>query len=462
MTMQLLVPILLLGMSADVASPATRPAASATATQPSHDGRPSALLALEEFRSRLRKGRVAVSYRHSNSPAKSYVTYLFAGNDLATLRSVTAGVGIAESPVTKDGPEVWWGRLRLRSGLFWEYTGYTHAEQRLPRPNQDDVLDVRTIDLWTELTPNAGVHDALWRNRMERLAPVRFAQRREETLYVVTATNRLGKSAYEAEWWIDPARGWSPVRILRRENGKPTIEVRSLHRKFGDVWFPIEVKHFSFQANGTRQIHLEINVDEADFSGSAVPDRLGPNEIGADAGVEVTTDIPGNKSISVWDGQRLITQQEYAERLRAHQFVPGPRTKRVSEFRRKFKPIPADNGRRAFAEGEKSLSQWDAYVKAFAKQYDLSSDQVHSAEAVLADCKAKARDYMALHAPALQEEGNRLAQRENQIPTKQQARPAGKVLHATLELMGHVDDLFKNDLVPRLKGLLTAEQRKKE
>ncbi|MFQ5422817.1 MAG: hypothetical protein ACE5F9_02430 [Phycisphaerae bacterium] len=328
------------------------------------------------------------------------------------------------------------------------------------------------------------VHTALWKNGLQKNGTVTYDETVEAGLHIVTATARTADGhAIEYVWWLDPQRGWSPVRTEFRLDGEWIKQARIKVKNFDGVWFPTTILRFAkWHANGHNP-SSDIVIDSVRMDDS-LADSFGPADIGVEVGTNITyADTHSRKAHwLMWDGTRGIDPMEFARKLAAGELKRGPNFMRAigrAEETSGHQPPRAPTAGRAKELSAEAVVQivsdeWDRYVRQFIARHGLSATQTESAMAVLTDCRREAERYVAAHKKdfatlGLPSDRRRSPKRAEQLRRLQKyyaikPPPAGRASDPKREdarrrLYAPIHAIFEHRLKPRLDALLTAEQR---
>ncbi|MCG3126974.1 MAG: hypothetical protein CHACPFDD_01830 [Phycisphaerae bacterium] len=337
---------------------------------------------------------------------------------------------------------------------FWTHqSGSIRAEVRPLVPGKHGAPDVRSLGMTAAYTP-AGVSEALATDQSR----TRLVE--EDGMPVITIEN----GNQSTRLWIDPSRGYSPVRVARVDDGKIQYESRSELQQYDGVWYPAVVRFYRTSFRDGKEPFEIIRVHGAAFNQPGQPRSFRPEDIGIEPGVNILhfNDLGQELNILFWDGARLISPDEFGEREKAGELRVSPAVQ--AELAR----LEAERARReekmaAFAADptllqpstQRTLTAWEKYVLDFIERYELNTEQAEKARSILKECQETAATHIARHKgefEALEKEYAAL-DRTN-TPEKAQRREERRG-----ELFKPLDDIFEKELKPRLEKLPTRAQR---
>jgi hypothetical protein len=297
----------------------------------------------------------------------------------------------------------------------------------------------------------------------------------EDGLHVVRARTEHG----EVTWWIDSERDWCPVRVRFEKRGEVLQESRSTLRQFDGVWYPATVTFFrSGYKDGQEPCEI-VRIHSASFNKPEHPHGFAPKDIGIDVCFNVDLYDENAKPIGLfkWDGERIVTIEEYSRRAKAGELKAGPNFKRVVARAR-------DRVQRARERGDPKLaalearstgtggpisaadtlkrrleSDWEAYTRRFIEKYGLNAEQTVKAYAILKDCQERANRYLAKREKdfeKLDQEAGALKKSD----AKDRAQRLAAIDKRHRKLMQPIDEVFEKQLKPRLEKLPTRAQRR--
>ncbi len=422
---------------------------------------PKALLALEQYRARhLRRGDVHWTVRLPQGQQLSLAHYhsrFTNGDHIIINRGDDEGyVGLNMQNERVKGRVV---MMRQRDGTMWMTDGASVAADVWPADSLMPPLamfaDVLSLDVVVETRLFArfqDLHTALWKSGIEKRGSVSYHESSQNGVHMVSAeVRRPDGRKIEYLWWLDPKRGWGPVKTEYRQDGKVVEHTEITPKDWGGVWFPSVILQFRTAYENGRKPYREITIDSAKFGGS-LPTSLGPREIGIETGTNIHVYATRKKPYHSlnWDGTKGIDPDEFSRKLAAGKLKRGPNFMRW-----------VTHGRTAGAAGAASaaggslttvVDEWERYVRRFIRERDLSGEQRHGAMAVLDDCRKEAEGYVA----ARRRQFDDLARRAEKVAA---GVKDPKLSDARRRLYAPIDAIFDHRLKPRLEALLTAEQR---
>lgn len=334
-------------------------------------------------------------------------------------------------------------------------------------------LDVRSLGL-TPGVPLADPAQAAGGLEKARLVGV------EDGLQVVT----LERDGGRLTWRLDPLRGGQPVRVTLEHGGRVVAESRVTLGRYGDAWFPAQVEYFDGPCEGGKPPREVIRVSEARFDAPDLPDRIHLSDIGVDTGINVEVRTQGRAELEEackWDGQRLITNEEFLARSVSGELRPGP------TFERNWQRLRAANARSQTrpqaerdvapgtdAEGSTRAttgddgarlkpipdweSEWERYVREFCDRHRFDAGQRKEADRLLSACKKLGHEYLARRRFAF-EAFDRAARSLAELEPAEQARRRPALEAQRLALLLPLREIFEQRLKPGLEKLPTRAQR---
>jgi hypothetical protein len=438
------------------------------ALAPPAEKRAEALRMLQAERNAIRTGTLRWSrcdYRKGGATRASYESRI-AGGDLV-LRVLGDGGAVERDP-SNPRPPPDHGPLNVlnRDGECWTHEELSVFAEVWPTGHGfSGTPDPRTFGLATVVSFET-LDQTVWLGASdgERVSPCEEFD--EHGMTIVKA--RDGND--EVSYVIDPARGWNPVRITRRANGLVTQEMRCELAEFDGHWFPRRIEYFDADfENGSRPAEI-VEVEHAAFNRPGDPARLGPGDIRIDIGTNIHrfNSETQEHELTFWDGEKLISQDEYLRRAAAGELRAGEMFRAADAHNRAAMEAMVDQGLRPYgwyfagrstggATFRNFESQWEAYTRRFISRYSLTEDQTQQALAVLAECQARANAYLASHRREIEELDGQLgangrasasAPAERHLALRERARA----------LIRPIDDLTR-ELHDRLDRIPTRSQR---
>jgi hypothetical protein len=458
--------------------------ATALASSAALEQRSEALQKLEAYRAALRTGQVEWSLIDQRLDFYAgeirFKTSKFAGEDQILIER-----GNQEGLVmrTEDGtPSTVGGSDPLHFLQTGEQEWYRPGDPlagaevwRMAARTRDDI---RSLGAAAGLL-RADVHDVLWRDLAHNPSAWKFDERREAGLHVVT----IQKSAGTTTYWLDPERGWSPVRVRNEHEKYGWTESRSTLKNFDGVWFPQVVEFFSSRYRDGQEPEKIVRVYSATFNGPEHPQRLTPADIGLEPGMDVLVRGADMKAemIGKWDGEKVVSFQEFARRLRTGEVTEGPNFLRAAaKAQAKLAqerlaaagaeegdvaavwtgPMTVEQVRRALLLTPKELeSLWEAYTRHFIGEYKLNQEQTQKALSILKSCQEQAEAHVSAH----KSDFDRLDERVSaltKLKAEERAKAEAGIKRDRQKLLKPLDDIFEQQLKPRLDKIPTRAQRK--
>lgn len=399
-------------------------------------------------------------------PRKSvtYNTSRVAGKDLIVVnRGDEEGVVMRRDDGTPD-PLHPNPHLMLVSGSdLWHYQ--ERNIQAKVYPSRGECPDPRNWGL--SYGPADGPSDeVVWRDPGRQTGAREYREQERDNLREVRARTDAG----EIVWWLDPARGSSPVRVQLLRDGEVAAESRSTLKEFDGVWFPESIAYYSKGHEGGREPYQIVRVLAARINQPDQPKRLTPNDIGIEVGVNIDRMDDNGRSTAVvfWDGEKTISIDEYNRRVRAGELQLGAGFQR--EFRRLVERQEQDDlvlldkrndqvvlGARLTLRSVEGL--WERYTQAFIRKYHLNADQTQTALTTLRTCQELAQIHF-------QKERQRVEAHLRDVQALVQAGGEAdpdrirKLQDAETQLLAPINEIFLKRLKPRLEKIPTSAQRR--
>ncbi len=465
------VPVVVLGAAlAGLALPGTSTVSAQPARFPEAT-KPQAMLNAEASRraESFKTGHLEVVIEETVAGVEraSFLTWRFAGPDVILVNHGDENDIVIHDPAggSAGGDYNTSLHMLLKGDQLWQH----HERSPLATvfradefPPLSELYDPRLLGLAPERTRDTlearvarqNLGPLLWESEpdgpLERVA-VRIAGDKDDGAYV---------------WWLDPHKGWNPVRMQVIVNSTLLADiVVDLHDQGGGLWFPRKIEEFTYQ-DGARRPFRVIDVRYAAFNRPNHPRSFTPTDIGVEVGTNLTMRDRTPFELLVWDGARGVPTSEFTERLSRGELELGPtrsrESARVGVLSRKqhryellmqqLKELAMEVRPVAY-----ELDAWEKYTAEFIKQSGLDDGQQERALGILKDCKNEAESFLSRKRSdidALDARGTRM-QREKITPLDQ-----WRVLYEDRQrLIAPLTDIFENRLKPRLDALLTREQR---
>jgi hypothetical protein len=414
-----------------------------------------------------RKARIEYFVTRPAAPGARYYTGIVCGSDvLVTDRGDEEGAIMRRADGTV--PSCGYGPFHTLSvdGQVWHYGEGQLIATLWESEGRMVSFDARTLGLSPQPTAG-GLKEILALAGPE--ARIRAA--REGELEVLRAES---ESAV-VEWRLDPRRGGAPVSVRLESGGRIIAESRSEPREFDGVWYPARVEYFGPGGEGGHELLETIEVTTVEVEPRDLPERLTPEFIGIDAGVNVfrrrmsaSADV-GSEPLK-WDGSRVVTLSEYTRAEEAGKVRDGPiyrkNLERAAAIEAEQAPLPtavSATGKRAPAASAPAasllerLTGWEAYTQGFIERHRLDGEQTQRAISALRECQELAQAHLASVSNAL-EQWERVGGR---VPTTTQpASSSTEMGRLHREIFGRLDEIFASQLRPRLEAIPTRAQRR--
>lgn len=336
--------------------------------------------------------------------------------------------------------------------LSWEVRG-----RRIER-SDNPLAQARDRELPGQLRfdpRTLGLSASLVARELEEIIPeaAGFGESSRDGLIIARLTHSAGVTTI----WLDPTRGHGPVRVRDEFTGGRWTECRSELRKTDGVWFPTRLEYFdsAFESGGRPVRSIELL--DVELNRPSHSHRLVPGDIGLEPGMEnVRLDLQMQpRQMGKWDGQSVVSHQEFLDRLRQGELREGESFVRAVQASAvepsPHPPQPNDRGEASAVREidehlalkmrvapEKTPGLWEEFVQRFIRDHKLDDAQAQKALAILKQCQSRADDYLL----RTRDEFARASPRE------------------ASSLLRPLERIFSEELHPRLVRLLTREQRR--
>jgi hypothetical protein len=421
--------------------------------------RPRALENAQRQRDLLQTGTVEFSHERAlkNYWPRFYTARFGEEDDAVALRGDEAGrFYLSDGTVVPNWrPHV----LLMRKGDTWTYdSDGLMATLSLDPAHAEHVGKLRSLGL-TFFNAKSDVHDTLWRDAGRQPDARSYSETVENGVHVVRAQTEGGVTT----WYIDPQRGWNPVRVTYERDGQLVAESRSTLKEYDGVWFPATVAFFGDDPNKPLEV---VTVTSAAFNRPDQPRVLTPADIGIEAGMSLHVEKPGGKSeFMMFDGEKAVSQEEFGERVLAGEIKYGPTFLRtIAEIeaaaaRSEVEGAPEAGAATAdpTAARRERESEWEAYTRKFIAKYHLDDGQSQKAFSILRECQEQANQYLVRHKTEfeqLQQKFQKVADAD--APKEEDLRTRSQ---QAAKLRAPLNEIFEKQLKPRLEKLPTRAQR---
>lgn len=414
-----------------------------------------------------RKARVEYRRTTPDSPDGRYYSETVSGSDI-----LSSDYGDEEGAISRDrhgnpgplgtGPVHY---LRLEDQVWIFGQGQIYADLWIGSEGHS-AFDPRTLGL-TPWRHNAGLEAEFG---LSGTRQVRYHRLLSDGLETVRAEFGDG---WATEWRLDPQQGGLPIAVTHEMEGRIVAECRSELREFDGLWYPSRVTYYGEGGKAGGRVQETIEVLSLELEPADVPDRLTPEYIGIDAGMNIQLrrgSKPGAE-LRKWDGKNALTLEEYVEAARAGRLRAGPvflanleRAKALEEQRAadlQNAAARATTSRPAASAPAptllETLTGWEAYTRRFIERHRLDAEQSQRAMSVLMECQDLGRAHLA-HVAGELDEWRRLTGRPSPTTrTTDNADDRLNRLHA--RIFGRLNEITNVQLRPRLDAIPTRAQR---
>ena len=280
----------------------------------------------------------------------------------------------------------------------------------------------------------------------------------EDGLHIVT----IRHDDTVTRFWIDPRRGWQPVRRRTEFKGRLYGEAHSTLRKFDGLWFPERVEFYRGDHEDGREPASVVRVYSATFNRPEHPRQITPNDVGLTRAHVIT--VRGSDFHEMahgwWDGEQVVVFGELRPGTDESMLPPGviqlhpPAISESTEQQASSAPIPAK-----LAERMKSVrSEWEEYTKRMIHRYRLNSEQRQRAWAVLRKCQELAQRHLGRQKEQI-ERVDQLTSQLKESTGQERRKQEAEIQDLRRRIMEPIDKIFETQLKPRLDKLPTRAQR---
>ena len=292
-------------------------------------------------------------------------------------------------------------------------------------------------------------------NLMEEPAPDPervYEETVEDGLHIVT----IRRDDTVIRYWIDPQRGWQPVRMRTEFKGRLHGESRSSLRKFDGIWFPERVEFYRGDHEDGQEPASVVRVYSATFNRPEHPRQLTPNDIGLTTAYNVIIHDADLHEIANgwWDGEKVVLVGELRAGTDESMLPPGVVQLNPLEPPAASAPVAA-----ALANRIKSvLTEWEQYTKVIIHAYRLNHEQRQRAWAILRKCQELAQRHLSRQKEQI-EQVDRLKVQLKESAGKERQKQKAMLQDLRQCIMGPIEEIFETQLIPRLDKLPTRAQR---
>lgn len=419
-------------------------------------GSVSGLRAFEQYRTtRLKKALITWTSRNYDSatvPIFHFTSRFANGDHLVVNRGDDAGAIGQDSfgnPFFSRVVILW-----QRHGEFWSTDGDSLTAKLFPRDSRASrlpVIDIRAQDASPRLDRYVDLHSAIWKLDLEKLGPVEYSATTEKGLHVISAraADAQGNST-EYRWYLDPKRGWSPLKTEFLQQGHVVLEARITPKDYGGIWFPESIARFKRTWHEGRKPFNLVSIESARFD-NGLPDELGPADIGVEVGTNIGIIGSEGQEVLIWDGTKPGNADEVWARVDKGELKRGPNFIRNSSKPR----LPATMPANPILQGARS--RWQRFVDAFGQEHNFSQAQDRAAQGILEDCLKRADKALAERKNDL-DECRRLARDLAVTPRSDAFEKRTRLFKLHGELNRFLQTILEQQLQPRLEALLTTQQ----
>lgn len=442
---------------------------------------PAALTRAYESRRGFDRGRAEFVVSEGKAPPRYYTGRFGGPDDMVVDRGDTDGL-FTSGEFGERIPYAWPHTVMWKDGRMWLTGGPASNTVSVERARDRGVhYRIRTLGL-SPTPPMTDVEDAIWTDDATQPSPRRYSALSEDGLEVVTAES----DAVTTTWWIDPRRGWQPVRVARSQPGF-TEEARVTLRQFDGVWFPDSVAYFR-DTDKSGQPYAVIHVESLKVNQPDMPARLTLLDMGIDIGehVDCCDEYMRNGVSMVLSTNGLVTPDEFLRQYRAGEVAMGEvailrnklhaetweRQKEVLARARAANDGKADSGENGGAvsavENAETRaprliveSEWETYTRRFIERFALNDEQRQQALRFLSQAQEAAHAYVERRKEDFQKVEQE-AERIGKLAATERHKPLAELAEVKARLMKPIDEIFEKSLKGKLETLPTRAQREAE
>ncbi len=414
--------------------------------------RPQALVELAARRSQILTGEVRFSWWRVSTERTVYHTSRFTASEEALFYH-----GDKEGVVfrTEDGKPALAHpsdphRTLVTATDAWQHTaGSLGARVSALANGQPGVWRLRSLGLSSRFGMK-DVHAELFLDTSQQPSPRRYFVHERGDEIVVEAETDHGT----IRWTLNREQDLNPTNVQYIANGKLLGESRTLNARFGDFWFPARVEFWARQDHGEMTLAEVVEVQNAEFNRPDDPQVLTPNHIGVEIGTNILRKLPtGEAELVYWDGQRIISREEYDERTKTGELMRGPAPLDNSETRAREWNVSV-----FVLRPERYLSDWEIFTRCFIDYYQLNESQQQQAWAICAECSQRARAYFS----SISDKIDAWNQQSDELRKNPKRDPEAvrRLEREKQDLWLPIDRILAYELRPRLERLPTRAQRR--
>lgn len=433
------------------------------------DNPPLALAELVKQREYFRTGQIEYSVtdyekaeRKSREPREIFYSARFTED-----QEVRVNRGDAEGAVlltTEGDPHPMLGDapflIYYEDNAVWERSDRPNDLVRKYESRSSSRGDMRALGLSATNKLNVNLHDLVWRDNVASPIRSKYVESVENDLQVIRVEQSLSSTTY----WIDPQRGWSPIRTRVEYPDGEWSEARCVLKNWNGAWYPEIVDSFSSKFHDGAKPTRTIRVTEASMNAPDQPKRLTPESIGITIGSETAVYDQSMKlqMHGRYDGKNIIPHKDYEAKLSSGEIAEEKTSDQDASNSiptvRTSPPIDRQSEYFIGIENYEKLTPWEEYTREFITQYQLNDEQAQKAWTICRECQNRARNYLLGKRETLRKIDERidvLRSASPQIVTEEIRRLRQK----RDTLITPVEEIFQNDLKPRLNRIPTRAQQ---
>lgn len=426
---------------------------------------PAALRAFESARKALNSGRVEWSALPEGDEARAlrFVSRYASNGDMIFERHGDSEGWTVRNPDTGEGFSRYPHFYMIDEKAVWSHRDWTMHVNRWEPDGQEGPWDNRIKDvraLGAYVTSNSLEHKtglaSIWGRDDDPVES--WDELQHGDLHIVTGHTRGGA---RITWHVNAERGWNAERI-EYDTGYGLWEAVSTLQEYGGAWFPAETRYYQ-----DGKLQEAVVVRSASFNVPDDPQRFSLADIAVEPGTHIVAqnrpNISGPDS-ATWNGEQIVKLSEWLEDRRTGRRDFGPKFKEWRRLGRSPYSTPEEVA--AVKLGNRELTThavmrrhaglWERYVRDFIERYKLLDEQKQRAWAVLLECRNEADAVIDRHRPRLTELISKMLAAKEQGEADKERELTAQIK----KLRAPVDDIFEQQLKPRLEKLPTRAQRK--
>ena len=430
--------------------------------------KPASLLAFEDARARIRatfSGRVyddeAVPQTFRSTVSGDQVAFFDDGRTNGAPGSLEDGTPLygLEDAWLRTSDKLWGKPRRVVPGQVFVGAG---------QQNNGGAFDYRCVGM----LPAAGVallnspHTIL--DSVGNLDSIEYRETIDDDgIHIVE--RRIRDSEEKIVWYIDPNLDWNATRVELVSGDRVVFAAINEYDRKNGLWIPTKT---TYDQQGD-EVKLVVELEYAQVNTPAIPETLSPELVGFYVGTPVNICGGAPAEQQIWVGDHLATHDEYRKLLLDGAVTPDPRIQQIrdaheaeiarrtvngrrpqttvelygtpftplSDMRRSADPSAGADDRRSnlkkkAAAATQPADEWDSYVVAFIRHYDLPDEQAQKCLALLADAKSRRDAHLGRVRPQIERVAN--AEPKTPVERKRSEEKLNVLLRPVQECFEHL------------------------